>query len=176
MNPTDAQILACNGDPDEPIISGPDADLIAFARAVLSLADDPHKVEREAHFALQDRMFFKSENHRVRTLQDAVEGEMDGLGISDSIAAEILRHLDVAERAVAFRMRGPSGGAWELTDDFGLAGDLLNRGWEVQPLAALSYISDREVERIAGRDELTGDAILRFARDLLAVASGATKP
>lgn len=112
---------------------------------------------------------------RVRALQDAVDGELDGLGISDSVATEILRHLDVAERAVAFRMRGPSSGAWQLTDDFGLAGDLLGRGWEVQPLAPLLYISDKRVERIAGCDELTGDAILRFARDLLAVASG-SKP
>lgn len=59
-------------------------------------SEDPHKIEREAHFALQDRMFFKSGNPRVRALQDAIEGELDGLGISNEKAEAILRHIDEA--------------------------------------------------------------------------------
>lgn len=164
MNPTDAQILACNGDPDEPIISGPDADLIAFARAVLSLADDPHKVEREAHFALQDRMFFRSENPRVRALQDAIEGELDGLGISNEKAEAILRYVDVAlSTKVCHRCMSADGRHWDGSECW------LCKNYPIKQ----ELLSDKEIERIAGRDELTGDAILRFARDLLAVASGA---
>lgn len=218
-------------------------------------SEDPLKIEREAHFALQDRMFFKSEQPRVRALQDAIEGELDGLGISNEKAEAILRHIDkeapgkprawavfaenrnlriwstdgegirkyaeqhnlpltplydhpvgspLAYRTtqVCHRCMSPDGRHWDGRECWLCKHYPLSKQLDVEGLArqsdcahvdlngdrakslerlsdfaafvrsATCSISDKEIERIAGRDELTGDAILRFARDLLAFASG----
>jgi hypothetical protein len=44
------------------------------------------------------------------------------------------------------------------------------------PMPLVRRLSDKEIEQIAGRDELTGDAILDFAHRLLNVACGVGVP
>lgn len=67
------------------------------------------------------------EMHNERAIKEAYEE-----------VREYAKRLAADSTPVAFRLISPSGTSAQLTEDAGLAGDMLNRGWTVQPLVPAS--------------------------------------